>query len=102
MASIIKSHNAKITAATPENNYDKCKCRNKQACPLDMCLTKSIVYKATVTTNTNDDKKSYIGMTEHAFKSRYNNHKVSEFTSTANIHTKHSCPNTLGPTGQQH
>ena len=79
MASIIKSHNAKITAATPENNYDKFKCRNKQVCPLDMCLTKSIVYKATVTTDTNDDKKSYIGMTEHAFKSRYNNHKVSAF-----------------------
>ena len=79
MASIIKSHNAKITSATAtENNQSKCNCRNKQECPLDMmCLTKGIVYKATVAASSNDDKESYIGMTEHTFKSRYNNHKMS-------------------------
>ena len=55
-----------------------------------MCLSKSIVYKATVTTDTNDDKNSYIGMTEHAFKSRYNNLKVSAFK-----YRKHSHDNVL-------
>ena len=42
-----------------------------------MCLAKGIVYKATVAASSNDDKKSYIGITEHTFKSRYNNHKMS-------------------------
>ena len=76
MAIIIKSHNAKITT-TPETNQANCNCRNKQECPLDSkCLSKSIVYKATVTTDTNEEKL-YIGITEHTFKSRYNNHKMS-------------------------
>ena len=79
MASIINSHNAKIASATAtENNQSKCNCRNKQESPLDMmCLAKGIVYKATVAASSNDDKKSYIGITEHTFKSRYNNHKMS-------------------------
>ena len=42
-----------------------------------MRLAKGIVYKATVAASSNDDKESYIGMTEHTFKSRYNNHKMS-------------------------
>ena len=49
------------TAATPDTNHDKWNCRTKQECPLDMmCLYKNIVYKATVTTDTNDRKQSYI------------------------------------------
>ena len=35
-----------------------------------------LVYKATVTTSPGD-ARVYIGMTEHSFKTRFNNHKVS-------------------------
>ena len=46
-------------------------------CPLDgTCLTKNIIYEATVTT-TSGNSKTYIGMTENEFKTRYNNHKRS-------------------------
>ena len=45
-------------------------------CPLDgACLTNNVVYKATVTTAPGDTRV-YIGMTEHSFKMRFNNHKV--------------------------
>ena len=35
-----------------------------------------LVYKATVTTSPGD-ARVFIGMTEHSFKTRFNNHKVS-------------------------
>ena len=79
MARIIKSHNAKIQGKVDASSaLDKrCNCRKKGLCPLDdPCLTNNIVYKATVTTSPGDAEVS-IGMTEHSFKMRFNNHKVS-------------------------
>jgi len=79
MANIIKSHNSKFLAkdGTHVESNKSCNCRNKDVCPLDGgCLVNNVVYKATVTT-TPDKTKVYIGMTEHNFKSRYNNHKLS-------------------------
>ena len=78
MANIIKSHNQKILNKNNEaSNEKKCNCGNKSLCPLDgVCLTKNIIYEATVTT-TSGNKRTYIGMTEHEFKTRYNNHKLS-------------------------
>ena len=78
MSSIIKSHNAKILANSGTRAESKsCNCRNKDLCPLDRaCLVNNIVYKATVTT-TSGETKVYIGMAEHSFKTRYNNHKLS-------------------------
>ena len=78
MANIIKSHNQKILNKNNEaSNEKKCNCRNKNLCPLDgACLTKNIIYEATVTT-TSGNTRTYIGMTEHEFKTRYNNHKLS-------------------------
>ena len=79
MTSIIRSHNSKILAkdgAHVESNKS-CNCRNKDLCPLDgACLVSNVVYKATVAT-TPGKRKVYIGMTEHSFKTRYNNHKLS-------------------------
>ena len=79
MTSIIRSHNSKILAkdgAHVESNK-LCNCRNKDLCPLDgACLVSNVVYKATVAT-TPGETKVYIGMTEHSFKTRYNNHKLS-------------------------
>lgn len=79
MASIIKSHNSKILAKDGNHieSNRSCNCRNKDLCPLDGgCLVNNVVYKATVAT-TPGETKVYIGMTEHSFKSRYNNHKLS-------------------------
>ena len=79
MASIIKSHNLRILAKddTHVESNKSCNCRNKDLCPLDdECLVNNVVYKATVAT-TPGETKVYIGMTEHSFKTRYNNHKLS-------------------------
>ncbi|KAL9983795.1 hypothetical protein ACROYT_G006025 [Oculina patagonica] len=78
MANIIKSHNQKIlNESNAASSEKKCNCRNKNLCPLDgTCLTKNIIYEATVTT-TSGNSRTYIGMTEHEFKTRYNNHKLS-------------------------
>ena len=78
MANIIKSHNQKILNENSTTSSEKkCNCRNKNLCPLDgTCLTKNIIYEATVTT-TSGNSRTYIGMTENEFKTRYNNHKLS-------------------------
>ena len=78
MANIIKSRNQKILNENNEaSNKKKCNSRSKNLCPLDgACLTKNIIYEATVTTSSGN-ARTYIGMTEHRFKTRYNNHKLS-------------------------
>ena len=55
-----------------------CKCKDdSDPCPLEgQCLMKSVVYKATVTTNQPKLKrKTYYGMTGGTFKKRYYGHK---------------------------
>ena len=59
-----------------------CNCRQKKQqknyCPLDgLCLTKCVVYKATVTETTSNNQETYIGLTENEFKTRFNLHKSS-------------------------
>ena len=55
-----------------------CNCRQKTSCPLDnKCLTPKVVYKAEITTEVNQEKKIYIGLTETTFKERYRNHVKS-------------------------
>ena len=57
---------------------DECNCRKRKECPLlCQCLTKSIIYQATVTTNDNKPDQTYVGLTSNAFKTRFNNHKNS-------------------------
>jgi hypothetical protein len=76
MANTIKQHNTKILKQTDESSERLCNCRNKAECPLEgKCLTKCIVYKASVEA---DSKTSiYYGLCEGEFKSRYSNHKKS-------------------------
>ena len=51
-----------------------CNCRNKEACPLQgKCLQESVVYEAEVETKV--ESKTYYGLTEGQFKSRYNQHQ---------------------------
>ena len=79
MSRIIKTHNESVIQKSEENttrSAKTCNCRKPNLCPLmENCLVKSIIYKATVTTD--NDSKSYIGLCETDFKSRWNNHKSS-------------------------
>ena len=57
-----------------------CNCRQKKnnSCPLDgKCLTKCVLYKATVTETTSNNQETYIGLTENEFKTRFNLHESS-------------------------
>ena len=61
-----------------QNNTINCNCRRSSECPVDgQCLTKSVVYKAEVTTTDNDKIQTYIGVTANEFKTRYRNHGKS-------------------------
>ena len=75
--SIISKHNTRITGKSkPQCEViDPCTCRDKKTCPLqEKCMTKDIVYKATITTSNTYSTKHYIGMTASTFKERYRNH----------------------------
>ena len=43
----------------------------------DRCLTKSIIYQATVKSNDGEQDQTYIGLTENTFKTWHGNHKTS-------------------------
>ena len=75
--SIIASPNTRIIRKSQplEITAENCNCRNKHACPLqNKCMSKDIVYKATINTGNEQDTKHYIGMTSNTFKERYRNH----------------------------
>ena len=75
--------NFSVLESNAPNTHKKLRsCRNKAISPLNL------VYKETVSAQGHDDK-TYIGMTEHAFKTRFNNHSLS-FN-----HEKHSAKTTL-------
>jgi hypothetical protein len=76
VGSAIKSHNSKVLNVSNTQQEKTCSCRKNTECPLDgKCLTKSIVYEATVNHDTTE--KVYYGLTEGDFKMRYNNHNKS-------------------------
>ena len=80
--SIITSHNTRIIRKSQPQDIstENCNCRNKHACPLqNKCMSKDIVYKATIFTGNTQDTKHYIGMTSNTFKERYRNH-IKSFT----------------------
>ena len=70
-----------IRKSQPQDiSTDNCNCRNKCACPLqNKCMSKDIVYKATINIGNTQDTKNYIGMTSNTFKERYRNH-IKSFT----------------------
>ena len=80
--SIITSHNTRIIRKSQPQDIsaENCNCRNKHTCPLqNKCMSKDIVYKATILTGNTQDTKHYIGMTSNTFKERYRNH-IKSFT----------------------
>ena len=79
MTNIINAHHKLILKTDEKQKEDLCNCIQPANCPLTgKCLTNNVVYKATVTSNTErPTSKSYIGICETSFKTRYNNHKSS-------------------------
>ncbi len=63
-----------------ENNVKqtkKCNCKDSKVCPLNgSCLESTVVYEATLDTNT-AQSYTYIGLTEGTFKSRFYGHSNS-------------------------
>ena len=90
IGSVISQHNKALLSRANQNSPSTtktCNCRNKDACPLARkCLTKSLVYQATVEREDNTKQETYIGLTENSFKSRHSNH-VSSFR---NANKKHA------------
>ena len=77
VATIIKSHNKNIAEHRVETPKVECNCRDKSKCPLQgSCRSKAIVYTAKVATE-DGINRSYIGLTDNAFKTRYANHLQS-------------------------
>ena len=79
MRSIITKHNVSLlnkSNTPPPSTSQSCNCRTSTECPLEgKCLTKSIVYEATL--KTSEDTYTYIGLTGDTFKARYSAHKSS-------------------------
>lgn len=77
--SIINIHNSKTARKNePEKNDNNCNCQKKAQCPLqNNCLTKSLVYQASVTQLDNMKIETYIGLTENSFKTRFAGHMCS-------------------------
>ena len=82
MKSFLDKHN-KIILKKHTNRLNKddeklCNCRQRVNCPTDgKCLTRSVVYKAEVTSTDNNTTQTYIGVTANDFKTRYRNHLKS-------------------------
>ena len=78
--SAIDAHNKpqlkQTNTSESTSNAGLCNCHKKEDCPLEnQCLTRDIVYQATVTTE--QGSECYLGLTDSDFKSRFANHKQS-------------------------
>ena len=77
MGQILSKHNAKISkqGGGPEPPAG-CNCKGgPTTCPLEgQCLTKELVYQATVVRTDTQHKETYTGLTGGTFKDRYNHH----------------------------
>lgn len=74
---IIEGNNKrKLRNDNQTKNEKKCSCPRNTTCPLKgECLTKDLIYQATVTCD--DKRETYVGLTATDFKTRYRNHKAS-------------------------
>ena len=68
MFTIISSHNKHLLAEPNTAIEEKCNWK---------CQTKGVVCQATVKRQDNQEEIKYVGITESAFKTRYNNHTNS-------------------------
>ena len=73
ISSIISSHNHNILS--PKQKSFGCNCRVKNECPLNgECQTPSVIYRADVINDSNDEETFYFGLAGTTFKERYRNH----------------------------
>ena len=83
MGSIIAQHNKQVLnrLSSADTETPPCICCNKRDCPLEgKCLTKGVIYKASICTP-NGKTKSYYGCCETDFKAHFYNDKQSSKTS---------------------
>ena len=73
---IITQHNHSLMNNNENQTSRCCNCRSKPNCPMNgECLTKCIVYKASI--KTSENTSVYYGASEGEFKTRFNNHTKS-------------------------
>ena len=78
LKSLINSHNQNILRDQPQSSPKTCNCLKKEDCPMNgFCLTKSLLYYATITCDKENYIKLYKGICQTTFKKRYANHKKS-------------------------
>ena len=79
--SIISSHNKTILRKEANRSAETekaCNCRANNSCPLQgECLTKAVVYQASVENEATNESQTYVSLTENTFKTRYLNHICS-------------------------
>ena len=81
---VISARNAKLLADPPAQDEKTCSCTGNKECPLGKkCLSKNIVYKATIKQN-NLKTETYTGLTCNTFKARLRTHKNSFRNADAN------------------
>ena len=62
MATDLSRHNRNILASKNTTAHPPCNCRCKDECPLNStCNEKAIIYKASISTDSNDSTKCYYG-----------------------------------------
>ena len=73
ISSIISSHSRNIFS--PKQQSFGCNCRVKNKCPFNCeCQTPSVIYRADIVNDSNDEEKFYFGLAHTTFKERYRNH----------------------------
>ena len=78
LKSLINSHNQNILRDQPQSTPETCNCLKKEHCPMNgFCLTKCLLYYATITYDKENYTKLYKRISETTFKKRYGNHKKS-------------------------
>ena len=77
MDKYLASHNTRVLKEK-EEEVKGCNCYVKENCPLEeKCLTKGVVYEASVFTPGNNIPMKYVGSSSTTFKERWYNHRSS-------------------------
>ena len=81
MKSFLDKHNKMIlkkhTNRLNKDDEKLCNCRQRMNCPTDgKCLTRSVVYKAEVTSTDANTTQRYMGVPANDFKSRHKSFKI--------------------------
>ena len=72
LKNLINSHNQNILRDQPQSTPKTCNCLKKQDYPMNVfCLTKGLLYYATITCDKENYTKLYKGICKTTFKKRY-------------------------------